>query len=139
MNLLMSDPIYPLGEHAAETLRAASGRPFGDISLEAAVSGELTAEDLRIRAETLHAQAEIARQHGYPQLAANLARAAELTAVPNEMLLEMYNQLRPHRCSFEELQSLAQTLRSDYAAPVTAAFVEEAAQVYQARGLLKRD
>jgi propanediol dehydratase small subunit len=130
---------YPLSEHAAETLRAASGRAFGEISLEAAVSGELTADDLRVHAETLRAQAEIARQHGYPQLAANLARAAELTAVPNETLLEMYNQLRPHRCSFEELQTLAQTLRDEYQAPVTAAFVEEAAAVYRARGLLKRE
>ncbi len=59
--------------------------------------------------------------------------------MPNETLLEMYNQLRPHRCSVEELQALAQTLRTEYAAPITAAFVEEAAQVYQARGLLKRE
>lgn len=129
---------YPLGEHQPERLRAASGRAFADITLDAAVSGELSADDLRIRAETLRAQAEIARQGGYPQLAANLERAAELTAVPNEKLLEMYNQLRPHRCSFEELQMLAQMLRDEYAAPVTAAFVEEAAQVYRARGLLKR-
>jgi propanediol dehydratase small subunit len=138
MNFPMNDPIYPLGEHAAEMLRAASGRSFDEISLEAAVSGELTADDLRIHAQTLRAQAEIARQHGYPQLALNLARAAELTAVPNEILLEMYNQLRPHRCSFEELQFLAHTLREEYNAPVTAAFVEEAATVYQQRRLLKR-
>ncbi len=50
---------YPLGEHEAETLRAASGRAFADISLEAAVAGELSADDLRIRAETLRAQAAI--------------------------------------------------------------------------------
>lgn len=135
----MSDRTYPLGEHASESLRAASGRPFGEISLEAAVSGELTADDLRIDAGTLRAQAQIARQGGYPQLAANLERAAELTAVPNETLLAMYNQLRPHRCSFEELQALAQTLREDYNAPVNAAFVEEAAVVYRQRGLLKRE
>ena len=129
---------YPLAEHQADALRAASGRPFTEISLEAAINGELSADDLRISAETLRAQAEIARQNGYPQLAANLARAAELTAVPNETLLEMYNQLRPHRCSYEALQTLALTLRNEYNAPITAAFVEEAAQVYRARGLLKR-
>jgi propanediol dehydratase small subunit len=59
--------------------------------------------------------------------------------VPNKTLLEMYNQLRPHRCSYEELQLLAQTLREAYSAPITAAFVEEAAQVYRQRGLLKRE
>ena len=135
----MSDSTYPLGENAAESLRAASGRPFGEISLDAAVSGELTADDLRIDAGTLRRQAQLARQGGYPDLAANLERAAELTAVPNETLLAMYNQLRPHRCSFEELQSLAQTLREEYNAPVNATFVEEAAVVYRQRGLLKRE
>ena len=135
----MNDQTYPLGEHAAETLRAASGRPFAEISLEAAISGELTTDDLRISAETLRAQAAMARQGGYAELATNLERAAELTAVPNETMLEMYNQLRPHRCSYEELQSLAQTLRQEYSAPLTAAFVEEAARVYKQRGLLKRD
>lgn len=134
----MNEQAYPLGEHAAETLRAASGRPFTEISLEKAIAGELTADDLRISAETLRAQAELARQGGFPQLAANLERAAELTAVPNEILLEMYNQLRPHRCSYEELQTLAQTLRDDYGAAMTAAFVEAAAQVYRQRSLLKR-
>lgn len=134
----MSQPTYPLMEHAAGALRAANGRPLAEITLEAAQKGELSAEDLRISAETLRAQAEIARQAGYTQLAANLTRAAELTAVPNEALLKMYELLRPRRCTFEELLELAGTLEATYRAPENARLVRQAAAVYQARGLLRK-
>jgi len=56
---------YPLLEHAAERLRAFSGRPLSEVTPEAIGKGELSADDLRIHAETLRAQAEIARQAGY--------------------------------------------------------------------------
>jgi propanediol dehydratase small subunit len=130
---------YPLIEHAAETLRAASGRPLAEITLAEATAGQLAAADLRISAETLRAQAEIARQAGYGQLAANLARAAELTAVPNEALLDMYDTLRPGRATLAELISLAESLEQQHNAPENGRLVREAAAVYQARGLLRRD
>jgi len=132
-------PAYPLMENAAEWLQAESGRLISDITLEAAASDALSGDDLKIRAETLQAQAQVARQAGYTQLAANLTRAAELTAVPNEDLLQMYEQLRPRRAAFEELIALAQKLEETYRAPTTAAFIREAALVYQTRGLLRRD
>jgi propanediol dehydratase small subunit len=128
---------YPLMEYGAEALRAASGRPLAEITLEAATAGRLEAADLQIEAETLRAQAEIARQAGYVQLAANLSRAAELTAVPNEALLRMYEALRPGRSTFAELAELAERLERDYQAPENARLVREAATVYQARGLLR--
>lgn len=134
----MSQPNYPLMDHAGDALRAANGRPLVEITLEAAQKGELSAGDLRISAETLHAQAEIARQAGYTQLAANLTRAAELTTVPNEELLKMYELLRPRRCTFEELLELAGTLEKTYHAPENARLVRQAAAVYQARGLLRK-
>ncbi len=130
---------YPLMEHEAEALRAASGRPLAEITLEAATAGTLEAADLQIKADTLRAQADIARQAGYVQLAANLTRAAELTAVPNEELLRMYEALRPGRSTFEELADLAKRLESEYNAPENARFVREAATVYQTRGLLRRE
>jgi propanediol dehydratase small subunit len=130
---------YPLMEHGAEALRAASGRPLAEITLEAARAGTLEAADLQIKADTLRAQAEIARQAGYVQLAANLTRAAELTAVPNEELLGMYEVLRPGRSTFEELVDLAERLESEYQAPENARFVREAATVYRTRGLLRRE
>jgi propanediol dehydratase small subunit len=131
--------IYPLMEHAADILQAANGRRMSELTLEAATTGNLSAADLRISAETLHAQAEIARQAGYMELAANLSRAAELTGVSNEELLQMYEMLRPGRATFEELTALAETLENRYNAPENAHFVREAASAYRVRGLLRRD
>jgi propanediol dehydratase small subunit len=122
----------------AADLQAASGRPVPDITLDAATAGLLTGEDLQIDPATLRAQAHIAREAGFVQLAANLERAAELTAVPNDKLLQMYEALRPRRSNYADLMALADTLEEDYQAPTTAAFVREAAEVYQARGLLRR-
>jgi len=130
---------YPLMEHAVDELTAIDGRPLSEITLEAATSGELSARDLQISAETLHAQARIAHQAGYRQLAANLTRAAELTALSDEELLGMYEMLRPGRSSFENLVALAQKLESVYQAPENARFVREAALVYRSRGLLRQD
>lgn len=132
-------PNYPLITNAAESLSTASGKSLADITLDEAAAGNLSAADLQISAETLRAQAEIARQAGYEQLAANLLRAAELTAVPNADLLAMYETLRPGRATFAELLTLADTLEKEYQAPENARLVREAALVYQARGLLRRD
>ncbi|MEN9938453.1 MAG: hypothetical protein RLZZ387_5032 [Chloroflexota bacterium] len=129
---------YPLMDHAADTLRAASGRPLGEVTLDAAAGGDLAITDVQVSAETLRAQAEVARRAGYPQLAENLARAAELTAVPNAEVLGMYDALRPGRASFDELAALAAKLEREYRAPTCAALVREAADVYKRRGLLRR-
>lgn len=137
-SLTMDNPTYPLMDHP-DALHAASGKSLPEIDLNSAVAGQLDAEDLRIHGETLQAQAAIARQHGYPQLAENLQRAAELTRVPNEELLTMYELLRPERASVAELHALAQRLEESFNAPANAALVREAAQVYQERRLLRRD
>lgn len=129
---------YPLGERAADRLRAASGRKLSDITLDAAAAGELSPADLQISAETLRAQAGVAREAGYDRLAANLLRAAELTAVPNAELLKMYEMLRPGRSTRAELIGLADRLEREYAAVQTGGLVREAAEAYAARSLLKR-
>lgn len=129
---------YPLMSHHAAQLETASGRPLNEITVQAAADGLLSPADLGISAETLRAQAAVAREAGYGQLAANLTRAAELTAVPNEELLQMYEMLRPGRSTFETLAALAEKLEAVYRAPETANFVREAAAVYRERGLLRR-
>ena len=134
---MSEQPRYPLIEHAAD-LQAMSGRPSEQITLDAAASEELTIADVQISAETLRAQATIARQAGYDQLAANLTRAAELTTVPNAEVLRMYELLRPGRATYAELIEVAATLEESYGARETAALVREAAEVYQARGLLRQ-
>ncbi len=71
------------------------------------------------------------------QLAANLRRAAELVAVPNDKLLEIYEALRPGRSTHDELLALSRWLAEVYGAAETAALVAEAAEAYQDRGALR--
>jgi propanediol dehydratase small subunit len=92
--------------------------------------------DVRISAETLRRQAEVARAHGNPQLAENFERGAELTALSDAELLAIYEQLRPRRATADELESTAADLAAR-GATRTAALVREAAAVYARRGLLK--
>jgi len=130
---------YPLMERAMGGLKAASGRSAEDITLERLAAGELADDDLRIAPEALREQADIAGQAGFPQLAANLRRAAELTAVPNAELLRMYETLRPGRATHEQMLALADRLAGEFRASETAEFVREAAEIYRARGLAKQE
>lgn len=116
--------------------RAFSGRALQEITVAAATSGELGADDVRIHPDVLRRQAEVAQQHGNPQLAANLRRAAELTAIDDAQLLEIYESLRPRRCSGEQLAALAARLDAA-SAPACADLVREALNAYADRGLLK--
>ncbi len=132
----MNDQLrYPLGSSSA--LRSASGKNAAEITSDALDAGLLDAADMQIDAATLRAQAQIAAEAGYPQLAENLDRAAELTAVPNDVLLEMYEQLRPGRATQAELHALADQLEETFSAPRTADLVREAAHHYARQGLCK--
>jgi propanediol dehydratase small subunit len=66
-----------------------------------------------------------------------MRRAAEMTKIPDERLLEMYDSLRPYRCTKQELLEIASELESKYQAKICADFVREAAEVYEKRGRLK--
>ncbi|MBN2391904.1 MAG: glycerol dehydrogenase [Anaerolineae bacterium] len=120
-----------------EEIYSATGRPLDALNMEAVLKGELTTEDFRISVETLRAQADAAEAAGYAPLAENFRRAAELTGISNEEVLAMYNLLRPGRTTHEELIALAERLEREFDAPLTAALVREAAEVYLARGLVK--
>jgi propanediol dehydratase small subunit len=117
-------------------LRALSGRPVAEITLDAARAGEIGLDDLRIHPETLERQAMVAEQHGNPQLAANLRRAAELTAIADDEVLAIYEALRPGRSGAAELSALAESLAAR-GLPLNAALIAEAADVYSRRGLLR--
>jgi propanediol dehydratase small subunit len=115
-------------------VRALSGRETGELTLEAVRRGELGVSDLRIHPETLERQADIAAAHANPQLADNLRRAAELTQLPDDEVLAIYEALRPGRSSAAQLTALAGSL-ADRGLPRCAALVAEAADVYARRGL----
>jgi propanediol dehydratase small subunit len=129
---------YPLAAKRPELVKSASGLSLDEITLEKAASGKITFDDIRIRPETLEYQAQIAESVGRPHLAHNLRRAAEMTQIPDERVLEIYNSLRPYRCTKQELMDIATELESQYDAKVCAALVREAADVYEKRNRLKR-
>jgi propanediol dehydratase small subunit len=127
---------YPLGTRRADLVRTPSGLALDELTLDAVRTGLLDASDLRATAETLRLQGEVARAANRPELAANLDRGAELTAVPDEVILEIYTALRPHRSTAEQLEHWAERLEQEFGATMTAAFVREANEVYAKRNLL---
>jgi len=123
---------YPLGLRRSDLVRTPAGIALDDVSLD---RGDIGSTDLRATPDTLRLQAEVARAARRPQLADNLVRAAELAALSEETILEVYSALRPLRSTAAQLESWAERL-DELDAPVTAAFVREAAGVYAQRGLL---
>jgi propanediol dehydratase small subunit len=135
------DPIadYPLGTQRPDLVRTPVGLGLDELTLDALRSGRLEASEMRATGETLELQAQVALAAGRAQLAANLGRAAELTHVPDEVILEVYTALRPHRSTADELESWADRLERDFQAVATAAFVREGRVVYEQRNLLLPD
>jgi propanediol dehydratase small subunit len=107
-----------------------------DALLDGVRAGDVSMADFRITPQTLRHQADVARTHANPQLAANFDRAAELVDVPDEEVLALYELLRPRRATAEELEAAAASLEARGAVR-NAALVREAAAVYARRGLLR--
>lgn len=131
---MSNDTNYPLGENP-DDVKTQSGTKLSDISLERIVEGEIDGEDLDIAPETLESQAQIAEEAGRTQLAQNFRRAAELTLIPDDRILEIYNALRPSGAEKEKLLDIADELETEYDATLNASHVREAAEVYEERGL----
>ena len=131
------DPIrdYPLGTERPDLVTTPGGLPLAEVTLEALRAGRVGAREMRATASTLRMQADVARTAARPELAESLERAAELSAVPDELLLDVYTALRPGRSTAAALEERAARLE-EYGATATAAFVREAAAVYLERGLL---
>jgi propanediol dehydratase small subunit len=123
-------------DRPAVATKALSGRPVEEITVEAAVRGELGPADVRIHPEALRRQAGVAEQHGNPELAENLRRAAELATLPDDEVLAIYEALRPRRSTAAELESIAAHLEGG-GATRCAALGREAAEIYGRRHLLK--
>ncbi|MDR3070129.1 MAG: diol dehydratase small subunit [Propionibacteriaceae bacterium] len=130
---------YPLGEKIPDQLKSASGRALPEFTLGKVISGELTAEDFRTSSDVLIRQAEVAESVGREAFGRNLRRAAELTSVPDEEVLAVYNALRPYRSTKAELLAIADKLETQYGCKVNAGFIREAAAVYESRSRLRVD
>jgi propanediol dehydratase small subunit len=130
---------YPLASQRPDLVKTLSGLDFSEISLENVTSGKIPPQEIRISPETLEYQAQIAETHGRSQLAANFRRAAELTRVPDEEVLKIYNALRPHQATKAELIAIAKGIEKKYQAIINARFIREAVEVYEKRDLLKKE
>ena len=130
---------YPLGANRKDLIKTPTGKTLDDLTLDAVMKDIATFKDFSITPQALELQAQVAESAGRRQIAMNMRRAAELTAIPDERVLEMYNALRPHRSTFDELIAIADELQNKYNAKTCAAHVREAADVYKRRKLLRGD
>lgn len=127
---------YPLAEKRCDLVRGQNGKHLEALELSALESGDVVMEDLRITARALEMQGDIARASNREKLANNFDRAAELVEIPQDYLMEIYELLRPGRATNKDaLMDVAENLRSKYNATRMAQFIEEAAVVYEQRGL----
>lgn len=129
---------YPLAEKRPDLVKTVNDRPLSDITLDAVLNGEIQADEIRVTPEILEYQAQIADSIGRSQLAANLRRAGELTRVPDERILEIYNAMRPNVSTKSELLGIAEELENEYEASINADLVREAVEAYERRGRLRR-
>lgn len=127
---------YPLGEYEKDKISSKTGKRLEDITLEEIKKNHISSDDIKISKETLSAQGQIAKEAGNAPMELNFARAAELVDVPDDVILKMYDKLRPNRSTKLELVKIAQELLEIYNAKNCARLVMEAAEVYEKRGVL---
>jgi len=127
---------YPLGEYEKDFIQSKTGKKLTDITLDEVVKGHISSDDIKISKETLKAQGQVARENGSVSMEKNFERAAELVDVPDDVILKMYDKLRPNRSTKLELVLMAQELIEKYNAKNCAKLVMEAVEIYEKRGVL---
>ena len=127
---------YPLGELEKEQIRSKTGKKLTEITLDEVMKGHISSDDIKISKEMLKAQGPVAKETGNDPMEKNFERAAELVDVPDDVILKMYDKLRPNRSTKLELVQMAQELIEKYNAKNCARLVMEAAEVYEKRGIL---
>ena len=127
---------YPLGELEREQIRSKTGKKLTEITLDEVMKGHISSDDIKISKEMLKAQGQVAKETGNDPMEKNFERAAELVDVPDDVILKMYDKLRPNRSTKLELVLMAKELLETYNAKNCAKLVLEAAEVYEKRGIL---
>ena len=127
---------YPIYDHRPDLIKTVTGKSLDEITIDAILNDELSEYDVRISPEALEIQAQIAEDAGRWFVAANLRRAAELTKVPDDKVMFIYDALRPNRCTEAEMEAIARDLEENYGAKLNAELVREAAEAYKPRGFL---
>lgn len=127
---------YPLGEYEKDSITSKTGKKLNDINLDEVKKGNVNADDIKISKETLLKQAKVAKAADNIQLGENFERAAELVDVPDDVIMNVYNKLRPNRSTRQELLDIADELVSKYNAVLCGDLVLETVAIYEKRGVL---
>ena len=127
---------YPLAENEKDSITSKTGKKFTDITLDEVMKDHVAPDDIKISREILRAQGQVALEADNQPMEKNFERAAELVDVPDDVILKMYDKLRPNRSTKLELVMMAQELLEKYNANNCARLVMEAAEVYEKRGIL---
>lgn len=130
---------YPIYDNKPELIKTVTGKSLDEITIEAVLNDELSEYDVRISPEALEIQAQIAEDAGRWFVAANLRRAAELTKVPDDKVMFIYDALRPNRCTEAEMEAMAKDLEENYGAKLNAELIRDAAEAYKGRGFLNEE
>ncbi len=131
--------LYPLIEKYPELISSKTGKKLEDVTMANIMNGSIGIDDISISKNTLMLQAKVALEDGKTQLAENFVRAAELIAVPDDEILQIYNSLRPYRSTEKELKDIAEKLENKYDAPICAGFVRETLEVHKKRDILRKE
>ncbi len=127
---------YPFGEYEKEHITSKTGKKLTEITLDEIMKNHVSSDDIKISKEMLKAQGQVAMENGNAPMEKNFERAAELVDVPDDVILKMYDKLRPNRSTKLELVLMAKELLEKYHAHNCAKLVMEAAEVYEKRGIL---
>ena len=101
---------YPLAEHEKDSIASKTGKKFTDITLDEVMKDHIAPDDIKISQEILKAQGQVALEADNRPMEKNFERAAELVDVPDDVILKMYDKLRPNRSTKLELVMMAQEL-----------------------------
>ena len=80
---------YPLGQSEADTITSRTGKKLSQITLDEVKKGNVTADDIKISAETLKKQGQVAKEADNPTMDANFQLASELVNVPDDVILDV--------------------------------------------------
>ena len=130
---------YPIAEKNPDLVIGKREKKLNSLTIEDAVDGKILMEDFEITPTALLNQAKIAESVGRLALARNFKRAAEMTRLPKNKIMKIYELLRPGRTNDKTvLVEISNDLRKNYEAPILADFILEAANSYEKRGLYKK-
>ena len=129
---------YPYSEHSQDKIRTPTGKLLSEITVDGIMKGQVVQEDLNITREALKLQAREAEKADRVSLSENLQRAAELVHIPQSIIFETYEMLRPGRSNPAALRQHAKMFREKYEAINISKLILESAEAYERRNVFSK-